>query len=225
MSWFPKDKTMLWLLGGAGIAGLLLAIRGQGDAAMINPALEPSSDQLATAANTTLVLASAALPSVIAGARAAGINTPERWAMWIAQTAHETGGYHYYRELWGPTAQQARYDAPGDSLAARLGNTQPGDGFRFRGRGLIQITGRDNYRKASDALGIDFITNPDAAAVAPGAGLVAAWFWNSHGLNDYADNGDVVGATKVINGGTTGLADRQQLYASASDVMGVGVPA
>lgn len=209
-------------MGGGVLAAILFYLFGRGNsmtAEAPNPSLEPTADQLAAAANTSLALASAALDSVIAGARAASINTPARWSMWIAQTAHETGGYRYYRELWGPTAQQLRYE--NSTLADRLGNTEPGDGARYRGRGLIQLTGRKNYDAAGSALGLDLITNPDQAALAPGAGLVAAWYWNKHGLNKFADNNDVEGATKVINGGLTGIDNRQALYASASSVMGV----
>jgi putative chitinase len=214
---FPSDKLLMWLGLGAVGAGILYAMKG----GSVNPALEPTVDQLATAASTSYALAESALPSVIAGARYASINSVDRWKMWIAQTAHETGGYRYYREVWGPTAQQQKYE-PGTTLAERLGNTDAGDGYRFRGRGLIQLTGRANYQRAGDDLGIDLITDPDLAAVAPGAGLVAAWYWNANGLNAYADRRDVEGATRKINGGLTGIDNRLALYASASNVFGAG---
>lgn len=215
------ETSNTWLLG-LGVIGVglyLLMNRSASNLMVIlNPALEPTADQLATAANTSVSLAANALDSVIQGARAANINTVDRWSMWISQTAHETGGYRLMREGWGPTDAQKRYE-PGTSLAARLGNTEVGDGFRFRGRGLIQITGRANYQKAGDDLGLDLINDPDQAAISPGAGLIAAWYWNTHNLNSYADNQDVEGATKVINGGLNGIDDRQARYASAQSVM------
>lgn len=94
------------------------------------------------------------------------INTPARLAAFLAQIGHESGKLAWTRELWGPTGPQSRYDGRED-----LGNTEPGDGYRFRGRGLIQITGRDNYRTASDALGHDFIADPDTLERAVGGHL------------------------------------------------------
>lgn len=98
-----------------------------------------------------------------------------------------------------------------------LGNTQPGDGWRFRGRGLKQLTGRDNYRRCGMALGEDFITNPDRLLMPVNAALSAGWFWSSHGLNQYADRGDVPSMTKIINGGTNGLDRRAALYGAGME--------
>jgi putative chitinase len=116
----------------------------------------------------------------------------------------------YTTEIWGNTAAQLRYEGRKD-----LGNTVEGDGFRFRGRGLIQTTGRYNYVKTAAALGIDCVNNPDLLAEPSNAARSAAWWWQSHNLNRFADTGDIVGCTKVINGGTNGLEQRKKLYTAA----------
>ena len=85
------------------------------------------------------------------------INTPARKAMFLAQIGHESGGLRWIKELWGPTPSQSRYEGRAD-----LGNTVKGDGFKFRGRGLIQVTGRDNYRNVGEALGFDLLRLPPA---------------------------------------------------------------
>src|SRR6185503_12838834 len=85
-----------------------------------------------------------------------GILQPQRIAMWLAQIGHESGGFVYTREIWGPTPAQSRYEGRED-----LGNTQPGDGKRFIGRGLIQTTGRANYQATGNALGVDLIAHPE----------------------------------------------------------------
>jgi putative chitinase len=94
-----------------------------------------------------------------------------------------------------------------------LGNTEPGDGWRFRGRGLKQLTGRDNYKRCGDAIGEDFINQPDRLLMPVNAALSAGWFWKTHKLNELADAGDVRAMTKVVNGGANGLPERQALYA------------
>ena len=96
-----------------------------------------------------------------------------------------------------------------------LGNTEPGDGSRFIGRGLKQLTGRSNYKRCGDAIGEDLIANPERLLEPVNAALSAGWFWSSNGLNALADKGDVVAMTKRINGGDIGLADRQKLYVAA----------
>ena len=93
-----------------------------------------------------------------------------------------------------------------------LGNTQPGDGWLFRGRGLKQLTGRDNYKRCGDAIGEDFTTNPDRLLLPVNAALSAGWFWKTNKLNELADTGDVRAMTKVVNGGANGLPERQALY-------------
>lgn len=142
-----------------------------------------------------------------------GINTKERMSMFLAQIGHESGGLHWLTELWGPTDAQLRYEGRAD-----LGNTVPGDGYLYRGRGLIQITGRHNYERVSQALATDFVNNPDQLAEPEYAVRSAMWFWESHGLNDMADCGQIDRCTKVINGGYNGLSERVAMYNRAQQV-------
>ena len=148
------------------------------------------------------------------------IDTPLRASAFLAQIAHESAELKYMEEIWGPTAQQKKYEPPGE-LATRLGNTQPGDGFRYRGRGPIQITGRANYEKYGDLLGVDLVGNPDLAATPQFAFSTAALFWKTRGLNELADVQDFITITKRINGGTTGLKERQRYYETAMNALGV----
>ena len=139
------------------------------------------------------------------------ITTPLRAAMFLAQIAHESGEFHYTKEIWGPTPAQSGYEGRAD-----LGNTQPGDGFTFRGRGLIQITGRADYLSVGHGLNQDFISNPTLLETPEFAALSAGWFWNTRNLNDYADKKDIVTVTKRINGGLLGLEDREKYYERAT---------
>ncbi len=118
------------------------------------------------------------------------------------------------KEIWGPTAAQTRYEGRAD-----LGNTQPGDGSKFRGRGLIQITGRANYAACGEALGLDLINQPTLLELPQHAAMSAAWFWSMKDLNTLADKGDFVKITRRINGGLNGQADRQGLYDKALKVL------
>lgn len=149
-----------------------------------------------------------------------GIVTPVRQAAFIAQIGHESGQFRYVREL-GNNQYLAKYDT--GTLAARLGNTPEadGDGQKYRGRGLIQVTGRANYRACGEALGLDLVNHPELLELPQHAAASAAWFWQSRGLNTLADRGDFVGITRKINGGTNGLADRQTLWERARKVLGV----
>ena len=103
--------------------------------------------------------------------------------------------------------------------AGRMGNTAPGDGWMYRGRGLIQLTGKTNYRLCGEALGLDLLAQPELLEKPQHACMAAAWFWGSNGLNSLADKGDLETITRRINGGLTGLADRQALYARALKVL------
>lgn len=139
-----------------------------------------------------------------------GIHTMERKRSFLAQIAHESGQLHYLQEI----ASGIRYEGRKD-----LGNTQPGDGVKFKGRGLIQITGRANYTACMLALDIDCVEHPELLEQPRHAARSAGWFWKTHGLNELADLGDQVKVTKRINGGTNGLAERLAFFAAASRVI------
>ena len=139
---------------------------------------------------------------------------PKRVAAFIAQIGHESGQLKYVKEIWGPTAAQAKYEGRKD-----LGNTVVGDGPKYRGRGLIQITGRANYMACGEALGLDLIKQPELLEKPQHACMSAAWFWASKGLNTLADADQFDKITRRINGGQNGAADRQALYARALKVL------
>ena len=138
----------------------------------------------------------------------------KRVAAFIAQIGHESGQLVYVREIWGPTAAQKGYEGRAD-----LGNTVAGDGFKYRGRGLIQITGRANYAACGEALGLDLISQPELLEQPQYACMSAAWFWATHGLNTLADAGSFDKITQRINGGQNGAADRRALFAKAQQVL------
>jgi putative chitinase len=148
------------------------------------------------------------------------INTPRREAAFLAQIAHESGEFRWMEEIWGPTQQQLKYD-PHSKLATNLGNTQVGDGKRFKGRGPIQITGKYNYAKYGKLLGIDLVENPEKAATPEVGFRIAGLFWQKNGLNELADQHRFGLITRRINGGINGLANRLQYYARAKDVLGI----
>jgi putative chitinase len=170
--------------------------------------------QLALCTGARIDRATEWLPYILEAMAEYGIDTPARQSMFLAQIGHESGGLHYSVELWGPTPTQTRYEGRKD-----LGNTHPGDGYRFRGRGLIQVTGRANYLAAGQALGVDLIANPELLGQPKLAARSAAWFWNVHQLNGLADDGDILHTTKRINGGFNGLAERTALYTAAMGVL------
>ena len=148
------------------------------------------------------------------------INTARRMAAFLAQIAHESGELRYVRELGGDQ-YLSKYDT--GSLAARLGNTPEadGDGQRYRGRGLIQITGRRNYRACSQALFGDerLLLQPQLLEQAQWACESAAWFWQRNGLNELADKDQFTTITRRINGGLNGLDDRLGFWARAKAVL------
>ena len=135
------------------------------------------------------------------------INTPLRLAHFLAQIDNESGGFKYLSELGGKSYFD-KYEWRKD-----LGNTQKGDGFRFRGRGYIQVTGRYNYLTLSKDTGIDFVNNPDLLATEVNAIVSACWFWSKRKLNALADKDDLVGITRRVNGGLNGLEDRRKKLA------------
>ena len=139
-----------------------------------------------------------------------GIDTPLRQAAFLAQVGHESGQLRYVREL----ASGAAYEGRGD-----LGNVVAGDGVRFKGRGLLQVTGRANYAACGKALGLDLLAKPELLEQTVNACRSAGWFWQTKGLNALADAGDQVKVTRRVNGGTNGLAERLAMFAVAQRVL------
>jgi putative chitinase len=165
----------------------------------------------------------ALLPFLQAAMAEFAIETPARVAAFVAQLAHESGQFLFMEEIWGPTQAQRRYE-PVSTLAATLGNTELGDGKRFKGRGPIQITGRANYRRFGDLLGLDLVSDPARAAHPELAFRIAGLFWSKKGLSELADRATDEAfreITRRINGGFNGLDDRRKFYAVARTVLGV----
>jgi len=176
-----------------------------------------------------------------------GINTERRMAHFISQTTHESNNFRSLEEnlnyseksllaVFGryfgaaPKANAAEYARNPEKIANRvyndefrkykMGNTQPGDGWRFRGRGLKQLTGRENYTGFGKFMGMSAEEAAEYVATPKGAVESACWFWDTKKLNNIADTDDVVKMTKIINGGNIGLADRQARYKKAMEVFG-----
>ena len=169
-----------------------------------------------------------------------GIDTPMRLAGFLAQTAHESADYKLLEENRNYSAAQLqktwpkRFDASTASQFARKpeaiankvysdrmgnGSAASGDGWRFRGRGIKQLTGRDNYTAFGKSVGMTAEKAAEYLTTKKGAVESAAWFWKTNNLNRFADVGDIIGLTKAINGGDIGLADRKKRYESAKKVL------
>lgn len=131
------------------------------------------------------------------------INNQIRIQMFLAQIGHESGELRYVEELASGQAYEGRKD---------LGNLHPGDGVMFKGRGLIQLTGRNNYSIMSKSFNVDFISNPNLLSEPEWAVRSACWFWSTKGLNSIADTGDFRRVTRIINGGYNGMTDRERIY-------------
>jgi putative chitinase len=174
-----------------------------------------------------------------------GIDTPQRVAAFIAQCAHESGGFKFLKEnlnyRWETLRKLFSKYFPTDDLArayaampnkqeaianriyaSRMGNgdEHSGDGYRFCGRGLIQLTGRDNYTFFAGSLDIPVEEAAEYLQTFEGAVQSACWFWETNNLNQWADKDDILTLTKRINGGTIGLADREKHYEHAKHVLG-----
>lgn len=198
------------------------------------------------------------LPAVRHALYVFGIDTPSRIAAWVAQTAHESGGYTMLEEnlnyraatmaaCWparfavlGPDKKPLK-DTQGKNIpnkfalaierkpetianvvySARMGNgpVESGEGWRYRGRGLKQLTGKDNYTRCGQSLKVDLLETPDLLLQPEHAALSAAWFWSANGCNKFADAGDIEGLTKRINGGLIGIDDRKKRYKAALAAM------
>jgi putative chitinase len=171
-----------------------------------------------------------------------GIDTPARQAMFLAQCCHESGHFRLTQENLNYKAESLSrvfpkyfrdkdpedYAKQPEKIANlvygnRMGNgdEESGDGWRFHGRGLIQLTGKDNYEALGEAIGKDLTAEPDFVASPEGAALSAAWFWHKNNLNHFADADDIVSCTKRVNGGTIGLEERKELYEGAKRAFGV----
>lgn len=163
-----------------------------------------TADQLRRAMpGLTAARAAECLPGLLATIAEADLSTPKRLAAFLAQVGHESASLHYVREIASGDAYEGRRD---------LGNTQPGDGRRFKGRGFIQVTGRNNYGACGKALGLDLVNNPQMLETVDNAWRSAGWFWRTRGLNALADAGNFAGVTRKINGGTNGAVDRLKRY-------------
>ena len=169
------------------------------------------------------------------------INTPERRAMFLAQCCHESGHFRAVSENLNYKAESLSkvfpkyfkdvdpndYAKQPEKIANRVygnrmgnGDEHSGDGYRYRGRGFIQLTGKNNYDACGKDLDKDLHNEPDYLITAEGAARSAAWFWHKNNLNHFADANDILGATKKINGGTIGLEERTELYEEALKTFG-----
>ncbi len=169
----------------------------------------------ATMPSLQLDKAVAYLPHLLVAAQRYNINTPAREAAFLGQLAHESGGLVYWEEIASGAAYEGRLD---------LGNTQPGDGRRYKGRGPIQLTGRANYRIAGREMDLDLEKNPEQAATVPIGFLIAAWYWADKRLNQLADEDSETAYRKItrrINGGYNGWQDRLTYWRRARLALGM----
>jgi putative chitinase len=167
------------------------------------------------------------------------INTPKRQACFIGQCMHESGGFKFVKENLNYSAKALmatwpsrfpdmdmaeKYERQPEKIAnkvysGRMGNTEDGDGAKFIGRGLIQLTGKDNYKAFGEAIGEDLVANPQLVEQPRYAALSAGWFWNKRGLNALADDMDITTLTVRINGGKIGIDDRIAKINKALDIL------
>jgi putative chitinase len=167
------------------------------------------------------------------------INTPKRQACFIGQCMHESGGFKFLKENLNYSAKALmntwpsrfpdmdtaeKYERQPEKIAnkvysGRMGNTEDGDGAKYIGRGLIQLTGKDNYMAFGEAIGEDLVSNPQLVEQPRYAALSAGWFWNKRGLNSLADAMDIDTLTKRINGGNIGIQDRIAKINKALDIL------
>jgi putative chitinase len=167
------------------------------------------------------------------------INTPKRQACFIGQCMHESGGFKFLKENLNYSAKALmntwpsrfpdidtaeKYERQPEKIAnkvysGRMGNTEDGDGAKYIGRGLIQLTGKDNYKAFGEAIGEDLVANPQLVEEPRYAALSAGWFWNKRGLNALADAMDVTTLTVRINGGKIGIDDRIAKINKALDIL------
>jgi putative chitinase len=169
------------------------------------------------------------------------ISTPERQACFLGQCAHESAGFTALSEnlnysasslcrVWPkrfPTVTDGQnYERNPQKIANKVyanrmgnGDEASGEGWAYRGRGLIQLTGKSNYEACGEAIGVDLVSNPDLVSTPEYAALTAGWFWDKNHLNKFADANDMEGLTKKINGGTHGIEDRVARTQLALDIL------
>lgn len=147
----------------------------------------------------------------------AGVTTPLRQAHFVAQASHETCGFRYLKEIWGPTPAQTGYEGRAD-----LGNNRAGDGRLYCGRGIFQLTGRANYERIGNALALPLEVDPTLACDPEISARIACLYWKTHNINQPADADNVVLVTRLINGGTNGLGDREACLVRAKAALGIG---
>jgi len=169
------------------------------------------------------------------------ISTPERQACFLGQCAHESGGFTALSEnlnysasslcrVWPkrfPTVTDGQnYERNPQKIANKVyanrmgnGDEESGEGWAYRGRGLIQLTGKTNYEACGEAIGVDLVSNPDLVSTPEYAALTAGWFWDKNHLNKFSDANDMEGLTKKINGGTHGIEDRVARTQLALDIL------
>lgn len=179
-----------------------------------SPSIKIEASQLSAATGSSTAQATIWLEPICEAMARFQVNTPQRVAAFLAQIGHESAGMQFTRERWGPTLQQLGYEGRKD-----LGNAIQGDGYRYRGRGLIQITGRKNYERAGQGLSLDLVTNPELLESREHAASSAAWWWAAHGCNEFADAGDFASLTKRINGGLNGYEHRCLMWTNAKRVL------
>lgn len=208
-----------------------------------------TKDQFTRAASLSADFSTRWYPHLVSTMVEFDISTPSRQAAFIAQIGTESGGFKTLSESFnysiaglaifgnrltasqreqlgrrngeGPLPVERQRAIANLVYAGRYGNKAAGDGYKFRGRGLKQITFLDNYLACGRALGIDLISNPDLLLQDEYAARSAGWFWKANNCNSFADSGDFVSLTKRINGGDNGLADRQARYAVAKKALGI----
>lgn len=206
-----------------------------------------TKDQFARATGINASLADKWYPHIIKTMDEFGINTPMREAHFLAQIGTESNGWRsvveslnysvagllIFRDRLTAAQREKLGRKPGELALSparqadianivygnRYGNSQPGDGWKYRGRGLKQVTFKANYDTCGKALGLDLVNNPDLLLLDQNAARSAGWFWSANNCNLFADKDDIVGLTKRINGGTNGLDDRKARYSVAKSAL------
>lgn len=193
------------------------------DVALVQRRLGVRADGAFGPVTLAALLSRLGAPAGTAGPLAQGVGALEgaiilgsglRLAHFLAQSGHETQGFTRMVEIWGPTPAQRHYEGRSD-----LGNVRAGDGYRYRGRGVLHVTGRDNYRRFGAIVGVDIEAQPERAAEPAIAMALGGAYWTSRRINAAADRDDVEAVTRLINGGLNGLDDRAKRLARAKALL------